>query len=570
MVATFRTAGVSSYIMTNINLLRRLIFGSLILGAVVPMIYHISEEFIRVSHFKSMTKQACKVIEPMIQRGSQREPLEYLNSTISAQGGYANPEIVMKDHDRFITSEIKDKFSKNVESCIFSGISDIEVKVYYSRVPMMNITYLYLYLLSVPAMFGFFVLIRRSVLRLQRKIADIIEWQMKKIFNLSEDDLSKPRNGFLYRLLDLEIPLLGYLKKHIESLESDLQKYSQKIAEQQRKEVLKDVASQMAHEILTPISTLQTILKDPSALEKKDVLLLELAQIKSLSENLLREYRGDKSIPDMILKKFDVHEVVKSVVDGTKIFASQYPDIKFELNAEFKHEKIFILADRSQFVAAISNLLRNSVEAMIDHKGLIQVNLLKKDSQVVIVVKDNGCGIKFENLDRIFDKKFSEGKANGTGLGLYQVKSAIELMNGYISVSSRVHEYTEFEILIPIAYIEANDQLTNENVDLVLIDDSYANHLAWQIEAKRNKKAIATFYSESDFLKSAYADMFSLPIFVDCIFGDEMTAGQKIVQNLKQLGFQNLSIATGLESSSLAAPSGVKVVGKEFPLLELN
>lgn len=569
MVTSFGFARVSSNFMNNLNLIRRFIFGSLIMGAIIPLSYHIGEEYFRANHFKVITEQACKAIEPMIQKGSQREPLEYLTSAISNQGSYADPEILMQDHDHYITPEVKNTFDKNVESCNFSGISGVQVKVYYARVPLLNIAYLYMYLFSVPLMFCLFTLARWIILKLQRKVADIIEFQMKQLFNLNEVSSVKPQSGVLYRLLELEIPLLKYLKTHIDSLENDLKIYSQKIADQQRKEVLKDVASQMAHEILTPISNLQIILKDQSSVEKRDLLLLELAQIKSLSENLLREYRGDKTAPESSKKKVDVLETVQTVIEGTKLFAHEKTNIKIKLNNHIESEKLFILADRSQFVAAISNLLRNSVEALKNDDGLVQVDISKLNDHVVIKVRDNGCGIKPENLSKIFEKRFSDGKQNGTGLGLCQVQSAIDSMNGTIDVQSKVNEFTQFEIKIPISFSQKITTTVVENADLVLIDDSYTNHLVWQIEASRHNKSVAVFFNETDFLNSKFATMTDLPIFVDCIFDDDNKAGLRIVDDLKSKGFKKLYIATGLTKDSIIAPSGVKVVGKEFPITKL-
>lgn len=72
--------------MKNLNLIRRFTVGSMILGLVVPMIYHITLNVARYNHFNKLTEQVCKAIEPRIQIGAQREALEYLKSSIANQG----------------------------------------------------------------------------------------------------------------------------------------------------------------------------------------------------------------------------------------------------------------------------------------------------------------------------------------------------------------------------------------------------------------------------------------------------------------------------------------------------
>ena len=67
-----------------------------------------------------------------------------------------------------------------------------------------------------------------------------------------------------------------------------------------------------------------------------------------------------------------------------------------------------------------------------------------------IIVADNGAGIAPENQDRIFDMfTRSSDKAEGSGLGLYIVKKALERLNGTVRVQSELGTGTTFEICIP-------------------------------------------------------------------------------------------------------------------------
>lgn len=560
--------------MKNLNLIRRFVAGSMILGLVVPMTYHICLNILRYSEFNSFAKEVCKTIEPRIQISAQRDSLEYLISAVNNKTGSALPKVEFIDHGSLVTPPITSKDSMNRETCKFQGVSGVEVSIYYRQVPLLNIFYVYLYLISVPLIFFVCLLARRGVIRLQKKIADLIEAQMKQLFGMAV--ISEPqKTSLFYQLFDLEIPLLKYLKKHIENLETDLKGYSQKIADQQKREVLMDVAAQMAHEIVTPISNLQTILQSDEAKENQELLLMELTQIKNLSEKLLREYRGESHLPKKNLEKINLVAEIKLVVESIKVFAKRkkYLKIEFNYNADEKYE---ISADRTQFIAAISNVLRNSVEALHKNDGLIKINLGKQSDCLKLEILDNGCGIKEENLAKVFESKFSIGKKNGTGFGLSQVKSTIEGMSGKIDLQSKLGVGTTITFTIPMnspVLNAAPKQALNFDIltkpDLILIDDKKSNHVAWDIQARRVQKTLLTFHSVHEFL--AIADNFdkSTPIFVDYLFENESFTGKEITEQIILIGFKNVHIATGLPADRVDRPAGVKsVVNKDFPVFD--
>ena len=150
--------------MKNFDLIRRFTIGSMILGLVVPMIYHINLNINSHNHFNKLTAQVCKAIEPRIQIGAHREALEYFKSAITNQSLDAEPVIEFKDHGAIVTPPILNERSKFRESCEFQGITGIEANVFYNRVPLLNIFYLYLYLCFVAFVFLLFLCTRRRIL----------------------------------------------------------------------------------------------------------------------------------------------------------------------------------------------------------------------------------------------------------------------------------------------------------------------------------------------------------------------------------------------------------------------
>ena len=99
-------------------------------------------------------------------------------------------------------------------------------------------------------------------------------------------------------------------------------------------------------------------------------------------------------------------------------------------------------------------LIRNAVEAIErkDGHGDVWVeSRVSKDGVIEISIRDNGIGIKAENLSRIFEMGWSTKKGRGMGFGLFWTRDYIEGLGGCISVKSVWQEGTTFHISIPVS-----------------------------------------------------------------------------------------------------------------------
>ena len=124
-----------------------------------------------------------------------------------------------------------------------------------------------------------------------------------------------------------------------------------------------------------------------------------------------------------------------------------------------------IAFDNDKLERIILNILSNAFKHS-PSDGIIKVNLEDKGSSVLISVKDEGDGISEEKLGVIFERF---GQANrslsreheGSGIGLYLVKSFVEMHNGEITVKSKVGQGTEFIIVLPVEIVKDEPYMEN-------------------------------------------------------------------------------------------------------------
>ncbi|QQL45981.1 PAS domain-containing sensor histidine kinase [Sulfuriroseicoccus oceanibius] len=137
---------------------------------------------------------------------------------------------------------------------------------------------------------------------------------------------------------------------------------------------------------------------------------------------------------------------------------------KIEIVTDFASGLPVVEGDAEQLKQAIYNVLLNAAEAMVTSTGLIRIQTgiavapsqnqqnseLSEDDQtrVFIRITDTGCGIDSRSLDHIFDPFFST-KAQGRGLGLTLVQTAIEAHEGSIKVTSEIDHGTVVNISLP-------------------------------------------------------------------------------------------------------------------------
>ena len=123
------------------------------------------------------------------------------------------------------------------------------------------------------------------------------------------------------------------------------------------------------------------------------------------------------------------------------------------MNVEMKAPKSTkIHGDINSLVQVVNNMISNAIQA---YNGKTEQNidliLEKSGSNLIISVKDYGCGLPQKVQDKLFKEMITTKGKNGTGLGLYMSYSTIKAhFNGNITFESVEGKGTTFNIILPL------------------------------------------------------------------------------------------------------------------------
>lgn len=151
-------------------------------------------------------------------------------------------------------------------------------------------------------------------------------------------------------------------------------------------------------------------------------------------------------------KEFNIVKVVETAISNFKI---QYPHRKILFQDNMVNVNGSMIGDSSKILQVLENILINA-EKFSEKASVIKVGLEVKNKYIYLIVRDNGVGIKKQNMKKVFEKyyKGNPNKKEGMGLGLYLVKEIVKKHKGIIKVKSKKNSGTEVSLLFPKTYYE--------------------------------------------------------------------------------------------------------------------
>jgi signal transduction histidine kinase len=247
--------------------------------------------------------------------------------------------------------------------------------------------------------------------------------------------------------------MIAFLRDYIKK-QDDLTKQLEAANEElKRKDQLKDEFINIAaHELrgpMQPILGLAEVLRhrkrdqgdsiNSSSVSKQednkllDIIIRNAKRLLRLEQNILDVARIESQSLRLEKERFNVNEKIQNVIND---FGNELSNEKIELVfTPSQKEPIFVNADKVRIFEVISNLLSNAVKFTKD--GKITINAEKKDTQVLVSIKDTGPGIQPELMPKLFSKYVTNSPV-GTGVGLFISKSIIVAHGGKIWAENNV------------------------------------------------------------------------------------------------------------------------------------
>jgi signal transduction histidine kinase len=238
---------------------------------------------------------------------------------------------------------------------------------------------------------------------------------------------------------------VGMLTESINHLATSLQNL-----EKLRKQLTSDVA----HELRTPISILQSHIEammegvwQPTT-ERMQSCYDETVRIGKLVNDLEKLAKIESGSIKLEMTEVNLKEILQKTVDS---FEKEL--INKNLAAAVSGPDITVWADRDRITQVIVNLLTNAVKYSRD-AGLIRFETLEDEKYTGFLIRDQGIGIPEEELPYIFERFYRADKSRnrltgGSGIGLTIVKSIVEAHAGTVKAESKINEGSTFTVLLP-------------------------------------------------------------------------------------------------------------------------
>lgn len=213
-----------------------------------------------------------------------------------------------------------------------------------------------------------------------------------------------------------------------------------------------------SHDLRAPLLSVKGLV-NLAARETADVQLLEYFRMIQNRTQKLDDFIKDiinysrNARTELIWEPIVLSELVDICIDDLKYMPqADRVSIKLEINAK----ESFVL-DKSRMQVVLNNLISNSFKYHDLSKSdpWIKISASRDSNKIIIQVQDNGSGILQDRQAKIFDMFYrATEESQGSGLGLYIAKEAVEKMNGSILVESTQGIGSTFTINIPIQSVD--------------------------------------------------------------------------------------------------------------------
>ncbi|MGE3681385.1 MAG: nitrogen regulation protein NR(II) [Bdellovibrionales bacterium] len=251
------------------------------------------------------------------------------------------------------------------------------------------------------------------------------------------------------RFKDPEARLKGWL--FLLDDRTDQKRLEETFRQQEKLAAVGQLAAGIAHEVRNPLASIsgsiQLMLANPTEHTEENIRLMrivdkEINRLNGLITEFLEYVRPERKARDPV----DLNSVIREVLEAVRFNPKLRQGVEQRVHLK---AQCAILGDRDKLKQALLNFLINAYQAVekVD-SPTVEVETHDQREWVVMVIRDNGCGIKKENLNRIFEP-FHTTKPQGTGLGLAVTHKILQAHETRILVDSEEGVGTRITVEFP-------------------------------------------------------------------------------------------------------------------------
>ena len=278
-----------------------------------------------------------------------------------------------------------------------------------------------------------------------KQLSNIAERMSELDFDIKYDGKDKGEIGLLGKSMN---NMSQKLEENISQLKAANLELQRDIDKKEKLEKMRtDFLSNVSHELKTPIALIQGyaeglkegITDDPESMDFYcSVIMDEAAKMNNMVKRLLTLNQIEFGEDELVMERFDINELVKSVVNANELRATQK---NLSITYDILDTPLYVWADEYKVEEVVTNYLSNAINHCCNENIIkIKVGQIDKDN-VRVSVFNMGNNIPEADIEHIWEKSYKVDKARtreygGNGIGLSIVKAIVESMGKTCGVNN--------------------------------------------------------------------------------------------------------------------------------------
>lgn len=246
-----------------------------------------------------------------------------------------------------------------------------------------------------------------------------------------------------------EIPDFSFRQDEIGNLSSAIREMTNALYD--RIAAIESFAADVSHELKNPLTSLRSAVEtlplaksDESKKRLMDVIQHDVRRLDRLISDISDASRLDAELARADAKPVDLEKLLAGLCEISSQVRTRGKTVTVTFQADRKtagKAGFTVMGHESRIGQIITNLIENARSFVPDEGGRIDVRLSRKDESCVVVVEDNGPGIEAENIDRIFERFYTdrpgaEDFGQNSGLGLSISRQIAEAHGGSLEAEN--------------------------------------------------------------------------------------------------------------------------------------